>query len=138
MSTAESGKIPTSDDLSPDERARFSLMGFMRFDPIAVGTALRGGTLSQLAIEQLARMIEGRHSLGLKLVMQGQGKSWKPIQEKAKAYDRMMAVGKFVDASLAAGCTNEESVIDAAATFGLSEPTVYRDLSIYRSLPEIG
>lgn len=119
-------------ELTDAERVRFSVMGIMRFDAEAVADALRTRPLTQLEAEGLANLIDGSRPDGLRLKMQGQGKNWRPIAEGAAAYDRMMAIGSFVDAQLASGGTVEEAVIDAASSFRVSEPTIYRNLRTYR------
>jgi|GEM_PF-2440295 len=70
--------------------------------------------------------------MGLTLKMQGQGKGWRPWSEGAAAWNRLCAVGKYVDSRLIDNCTVEEAVNDAAEFFGVSEPTIYRDLRLYR------
>jgi len=62
-----------------------------------------GQTLSKLSAHGLANLLEGRHPAGLRLVMQGQGKGWKPLVEGAVAHTRIMKVGRFVDEQLAKG-----------------------------------
>ena len=136
MKDVEAEGPPNLFDVSVELRARFSLYGIMRFDGRAVATALRSGTLTKVDLENLASFIEGSHRTGIKLAIKGQGKGWKPMFERAKAFDRLMAIGKFVDQKKAEGCTPEEAVIDAAIAFNLSEPTIFRDLSLYRHVPE--
>ncbi len=126
------GKQPI-DDLTPDEIVRFSLMGLMRFDAVAVADALRNGRISPLGLISLAKMIDGTHSMGLRLVLKGQGKGWRSMHDNAKHYERVMSIGEFVDRRLIDVATVEEAVMDAAEHFQLSEPTIYRDLRLYRN-----
>ncbi|MBP6363761.1 MAG: hypothetical protein KA329_09600 [Novosphingobium sp.] len=123
-------------DLTPQQRANYSLLGAIRFDAPAVADAIRAGSLPPFAMECLAQLIEGSRPNGVRLAIKGQGKGWKPIYEKAKAFDRLIAIGGFIDEQIAKGCSVEGAVIEAAETFGLSEPTVYRDLSWYRRVPK--
>jgi hypothetical protein len=120
------------DETSEDLRVRLSLMCVMKFDAQAVAHALRTRPLSPLEALSLANLIEGNHPRGFRLKMQGQGKGWKPMADKAAAFRRLMAIGSHVDAQLAEGNTVEDAVIDAASEFSVSEPTVYRDLRLYR------
>ena len=122
----------TDEEFTEDERARYSIWGFMRFDAAAVANLLRSRPLSRAEAGLLGKMLEGQHPLGLRLEVRGQGKGWKPMFEKAWAYRRTVAIGSHIDAQLEKGCTVEEAVIDAAEAFNVSEPTVYRDLSLYR------
>ena len=124
--------MTSGNDPSDDERVVFSVIGLMRFDAQAVAQALRSRPLNPREAHGLADLLEGKHPNGLRLEMQGQGKGWKPIYEKATAYDRLIAVGKFVEARQADNNTLEEAVIDAAEEFQISESTVYRDLQLYR------
>ncbi len=119
-------------DLTLDERARYSLFCVMRFDRDAVAAALRAGSLNRIAIESLAKLIEGSHPTGIRLAVKGQGKGWKPIYDRAKSYDRLMAIGRFIDARVSERCSLEDAVIDATEAFGLAEATIYRDLKLYR------
>ena len=116
-----------------DERALVlaSVLGLARFDAALVASALRRGTLSKLAAHGLANLIEGKHPEGLKLVMQGQKKGWKPALEAAASYERVLAIGDFVSRKLADGDTKEGAVIDASEAFEVSEATIYRDLRLY-------
>lgn len=119
-------------ELTDAERVKYSVIGFMKFDAEAVAHALRTRPLTAFEARSLANLIDGKNPRGLRLEMRGQGRGWRPIVEAAAAYERVMAVGHFVEAQLAKGGSVEEAVIDAAQRFGISEPTVYRDLSHYR------
>ena len=116
----------------------FSVTGVARFDASAVAAALRAGTLTKLEAIGLTNLLEGKHPQGLQLKMAGQGKGWKPLAEKAAAYERIKAIGQFVNERLSSGNTVEAAVLDAAAEFGISEPTVYRDLRLSRSVEAVG
>ncbi|WP_375178088.1 hypothetical protein [Sphingobium yanoikuyae] len=111
----------------------FSVSGVTRFDAKAVADALRHRHLTPMEAHGLANLLEGKHPHGLKLVMQGQGKGWKPIAEGAAAYRRLMLIGKFVEEKVLSGCTTEDAVFDAAIEFCCSEATIYRDLRLYRA-----
>lgn len=121
------------EEFTEDERARYSILGFMRFDAAAVANLLRSRPLTSAEAGLFGKMLEDQHPLGLRLEVRGQGKGWKPMFEQASAYYRTVAIGDHVAAQLGKGCTVEEAVIDAAAAFNVSEPTVYRDLSLYRA-----
>lgn len=108
-----------------------SILGLLPFDAAKVAEALRSGTLSKLETIGLANLIEGNRPDGLRLVMQGQGKGWRPLIEKTQHYYRVMAVGAFVRECRDRGLTAEEAVIDAGEHFALSEPTIWRDLRLY-------
>lgn len=122
--------------LDQDELERMavfgSVYGLMRFDSARVAAAVRSGTLSPMEANGLANLLEGKHPRGLRLVLQGQGKGWKPLIESAQHYERVMAIGAFVLNARKNGLTAEQAVIDAAEQFNLSEPTVWRDLNIYK------
>jgi hypothetical protein len=109
------------------------LHGMVRWDGVAVADAVRSGSLSPLQTEALARLLDGTAASGLKLELQGQGRGL-TTQEKAERYERIVAVGEFIAERLRTGETWEAAVIDAAEHFGVSEPTVARDLQLYRVL----
>lgn len=105
-----------------------SVCGMMRFDAQRVADAVRNGRLSKLELESLARLIEGSNSQGLKLVMQGQGRNWKPILEKAGEYQRVLEIGRYVNQQMSEGANQEDAVFDACECFSLSPSTIYRTL----------
>jgi hypothetical protein len=119
-------------DISDDDRVLFSVIGVIRFDAHAVANALRSRPLSRLEANGLANLLDGGNPNGLHLEMRGQGKGWKPIYETATAYNRLMAIGSFIDTQMSDNNTLEEAVLDAVEEFRVSEATVYRDLRLYR------
>lgn len=129
----DGGKFGEDD---PSLAAFYSVYGLIRFDPKAVALALRNGTLTSMEAHGLANLLEGTHPQGLTLKMMGQGRGWKPAAETAARYDRLMMIGTFLERSLLAGNKMENAVIDAASEFGISEPTVYRDFQMYRSIED--
>lgn len=116
----------------PELRVFYSVYGLVRFDAAAVADALRNGKMTPMQSYGLANLIEGKHPQGLSLKIQGQGKGWKPAAEVAARYKRSMRVGDYITHKLAAGDSVEQAVIDASMRFGVSEPTIYRDLAMYR------
>lgn len=108
-----------------------SVYGFTRFDASKVAAALRAGKLTKMEAHGLANLLEGKHPDGLRLVMKGQGKGWKPVLDGARSYERCMAIGKFVTAARGRGLTYEASIFDASEHFGISEAIVARDLRLY-------
>jgi hypothetical protein len=127
MAVSEEHAVP------PDEaKVLFALWGLTRFDPVVVAEALRSRALSEAEANALADLIEGRHAKGFRLKIMGQGKGWIPLSEKTFAYERLLIVGELVDEAIAKGSSTEEAVNDAAELLGVSSPTVYRDLHLYR------
>ena len=124
------------DELSDDERAFLSLLGVIRFDRTAVANVLRKRPLSNLEGLALANLIEGKQPQGLRFEIHGQGKGWRPLAETASAYDRLVSIGERIDKGIVAGQKTEEVVNDLAEESGLSNPTLYRDLRLYRLLLE--
>lgn len=117
----------------PDEaRVLYTLWGLTRFDPKLVAGVLRTRPLSKGEANALADLIDGQHSKGFRLRITGQGRGWIPISEKAWALERVLIVGELVDEEVARGSSLEEAVNDAADLLGISSPTVYRDLRLYR------
>lgn len=117
----------------PDEmRVLYTLWGVTRFDGQVVAEALRTRGLSKLEAIALADLIAGENSKGFRLKMMGQRRGWIPLSEKAAAYERLMIVGELVDEEMAKGSSVEEAVNDASEILGISSPTVYRDLRLYR------
>jgi hypothetical protein len=119
-------------DVREGMRVFGSLTGITRFDAQAVADALRTRPLTRLEAVALANLIDGSNPTGLRLAIKGQGKGWIPMIEAAARFDRLRAVGAFVDERLSDGETLEAAVIEAAENFGFSEPTIYRDLALYR------
>lgn len=118
-------------EINEEQRLLLGLWGVIKFDAAALAHALRSRSLTPIEAEFLAKMLEGKHPLGLELKLKGQGNkvNW---SEAAAAYDRLMAIGRFVDAREAEGITTQAAVFDACEEFGISEATIYRDLALYR------
>jgi len=121
-----------ADQFEEDHPVIASVYGLGRWNAAAVADAVRRQALSKAEAAGLANLIEGRHPQGLRLEIVGQGKGWMPATDKAKRWDRLIRVGKFVEGLIADGATWEEAVFDAEDHFGLSAPTVARDLRLYR------
>lgn len=115
------------------EQALSVIWGIDRWDGELVARAVRSGALTQSRLfpEALAKLFEGTHPQGLRLVMHGQGNA-STVSERAQLYDRLMSVGAFIETALSSGETWENALIDAADQFNISEATAARDLRLFR------
>lgn len=123
-------------DLSEEERAFYSIVGAIRFDSQAVAKRLRSGPLSLFESRILADLMDGNNPQGLRLELRGQGKGWIPMAESAAFWNRMMAIGQFVESELERGRDLDDAVHNATEKFGLSEATIFRDLRNFRQFKE--
>jgi hypothetical protein len=119
------------------ERALLMLWGASRWDGDLVAKVLRSGCFkkSQLFPEAMARLLDGTHPEGLRLLLRGQGNS-PTVEEASIKYDRLRAVGAYVEDRLSAGENWEAAMLDAAEQFGISEATVARDHRLHRLVLE--